>query len=250
MTREELAPVLLKIAGVLKNRAHAAHLAKQQAMVRRSRSSVALPKHSSKHINEQGTSQMKLEERTWNKRGEVQSAGNLDAFVAAGKKLLKQRASNFGLQVVHMMDDGNCQFRAMSHQLWGTQDHHLFVRHSIVAYLSANRAEFQDFFQDTEEFEEYLYTMSADMTWGDEITLKVAADTFQVRIHVVTTTQENWHLTYEPSKLALGAVFVTYIAPIHYESLERNTANPSLLNKGNLRESIRDLLKRPSRWAI
>jgi hypothetical protein len=34
--------------------------------------------------------------------------------------------------------------------------------------------------------------MSITRTWGDELTLRAAAEYYQVTIHVTTTEKENW----------------------------------------------------------
>jgi hypothetical protein len=50
--------------------------------------------------------------------------------IVEGMKLLKQRLDFLKLAVVEMEGDGNCQFRAFSNELFGTQDFHLAVRAS------------------------------------------------------------------------------------------------------------------------
>ena len=42
--------------------------------------------------------------------------------------------------------------------------------------------------------------MSMSRTWGDELTLRACSDSFQVPIHVVQSTVDNWYLVYEPSE--------------------------------------------------
>ena len=41
-----------------------------------------------------------------------------------GMQLLEKRLQVMGLETVQMGDDGNCQFRALSFNLFGSQDHH------------------------------------------------------------------------------------------------------------------------------
>lgn len=44
------------------------------------------------------------------------------------------------------------------------------------------------------EFDLFLCNMALDKTWGDELTLKAAADEFGVVIHIITSEKENWYL--------------------------------------------------------
>ena len=53
-------------------------------------------------------------------------------LINAGKKLLEQRLSFLKLGLVEMDDDGNCQFRAFSNELFGTQRHHAEVRRPFL----------------------------------------------------------------------------------------------------------------------
>lgn len=145
-----------------------------------------------------------------------------DAKVQEGKELLRQRCAFLGLRQVEMKDDGNCQFRAVSQELFGTQQHHATVRAEVVAHMRRQEAEYRSLF-DEGEWRTYVAQMARDGEWGDELTLKAAADAFQVKIHVVTSTNNNWYLMYQPDKTdrKMGReLFLTYIAPIHYNALE------------------------------
>lgn len=44
------------------------------------------------------------------------------------------------------------------------------------------------------EFDLFLCNMARDKTWGDELTLKAAAEEFGVVIHIITSEKENWYL--------------------------------------------------------
>ena len=51
------------------------------------------------------------------------------------------------------------------------------------------------------ELDSYIEYMSRNRTWGDELTLRAAADCFGCTIHVVTSTDANWYLRYEPQQV-------------------------------------------------
>ena len=95
------------------------------------------------------------------------------------------------------------------------------------------------------EFDDYLRDMRRDRNWGDELSLRAAADCFSVGITVVTTDEENYLLHYNvqeegedsagmtsssgvasPSKkgnkgrkLSQRQLFLCYISPVHYNSV-------------------------------
>ena len=109
-----------------------------------------------------------------------------------GLLLLRQRVENIGVKVVHMKDDGNCQFRSLAQELYGDQELHGLVREKTLAHLAANAENYSFFIGEDAEWQQYLQRMARPRTWGDELTIRAAADCFGVVIHVVTTEHENW----------------------------------------------------------
>jgi len=159
-----------------------------------------------------------------------------EEMIKDGIKLLEQRLSHMQMETAQMKDDGNCQFRALSHQMYGTQDYYPEVRQAVVGHMLQHKDEFGMFLD--EPIDEYLTRMSRDRVWGDELTMKAAVDAFKLRVHAVTSNQENWHLLYENDDAeppverdwfhgtensrfpeARRKVFVTYIAPVHFNSI-------------------------------
>ena len=134
----------------------------------------------------------------------------------AGQKLLAQRLALLKLTSVSMDDDGNCQFRAVSQELFNTQAHHVLVRRTIVAYLRAHEADFSAFVEDA--WGDYASKMARDAAWGDELTLQAACAAYDVEIHLISSEHDNFHLHYEPPTPRSGRrrLFLSYIAPIHY----------------------------------
>eukprot|EP00878_Enallax_costatus_P007209 GHUV01007553.1.p1 GENE.GHUV01007553.1~~GHUV01007553.1.p1 ORF type:complete len:338 (+),score=81.02 GHUV01007553.1:294-1307(+) len=139
---------------------------------------------------------------------------------------LDQRLMRLNLVVQFSYGDGNCQFRSVSEQLYGTQEHHAFVRQIAVDHIRHHPEEYQAFLG--EDFHYYCAGMAQLGTWGDELTLRAVCDSFGVVVHVVTSEQHNWYLRYNPLKLkSTVEVFLTYIAPIHYNSLRRQKTQRS-----------------------
>lgn len=103
----------------------------------------------------------------------------------AGPKLLRNRLSFLGLRMNVIEGDGNCQFRAASHCLFGTQEHHAMVRAAAVEYMRAHAADFSFYVAEEGMFEDYLRVMlkgrRGKVAWGDELTLRAICNTFGVR---------------------------------------------------------------------
>ena len=59
-----------------------------------------------------------------------------------------------------MADDGNCQFRALAHELYGDQERHALVRERVVTHLRENADSYSFFVGDLPEWEEYLVCIS------------------------------------------------------------------------------------------
>jgi hypothetical protein len=50
------------------------------------------------------------------------------AAILRGKQLLAERLRHLRLESVAVRDDGACQFRAISQQLYASQEHHRAIR--------------------------------------------------------------------------------------------------------------------------
>ncbi|KAH8075425.1 thiol-dependent ubiquitin-specific protease [Aureococcus anophagefferens] len=142
--------------------------------------------------------------------------------IAAGVALLEQRLRHLSLKSVDMVDDGNCQFRAISMELYNTQAHHAAVgaavRKNIIAYLRSHEDAFSVFVGDAAEWGGYLSRMAMDRSWGDELTLQAACAAYDVDIFVITTEASNFHLPYRsPSASETPRrLFLSHVSPIHY----------------------------------
>jgi len=151
---------------------------------------------------------------------------------------LEERLDSFGMQIYQMESDGNCQFRSLAFNLFGSQNHHAITRKSIVAHMKKHKDFFSMFFDGPSEFETFIEEMALDRTWGDELTLRAAVEVYGCVAHVITSEAANWYLTYEPEMREKSVdleiaecpegmclppqgkhIFLAYISPVHYDSI-------------------------------
>ncbi|KAL2323217.1 hypothetical protein Fmac_027596 [Flemingia macrophylla] len=114
--------------------------------------------------------------------------------------------------------DGNCQFRALSDQLYNTPDHHKYVRRQVVNQLKSCPEIYDGYVP--MEYGEYLEKMSMSGEWGDHVTLQAAADSYGVRIFVMTSFKDTCCIEILPHfEKPKGVIFLSFWAEVHYNSI-------------------------------
>ena len=78
--------------------------------------------------------------------------------------------------------DGNCQFRALSHALHGTDVYHKDVRRCTVSELEKNWDSYKDFVDSPDT---YIENMSRTGTFGDNVTLKAFCSAYNHGVAVI-----------------------------------------------------------------
>ncbi|QDZ20496.1 putative OTU-like cysteine protease [Chloropicon primus] len=156
-------------------------------------------------------------------------------YLENAKARLSRRLERLNLQLRSTQGDGNCQFRAISFQLFGTEDLYEMVRERSVSYLEEQEEGYQDFFGGRKDFKRYIYNMRLDKTWGDEMTLCGAANAFECVINVITSESSNWFLQYWPKDMDASTnaegtkeIFVGYTFPLHYDGISGQGIKDSL----------------------
>ncbi|XP_010558165.1 PREDICTED: OTU domain-containing protein DDB_G0284757 isoform X2 [Tarenaya hassleriana] len=155
-----------------------------------------------------------------------------DEAVTDHERLLN-RLKAYGFREVRVQGDGNCQFRALSDQLYNNPERHEQVRHEIVNQLESCRKSYEGYVP--MDYSEYLKKMSRSGEWGDHVTLQAAADTYRVRILVVTSYKDTCYIEILPtSRDYKRSIFLSFWAEVHYNSIyiERDTpSSPPDLQK-------------------
>jgi hypothetical protein len=162
------------------------------------------------------------------------------------ERRLDARLRRLGLEALPQAPDGACQFRSLAAGLFGAAEadrYHRRVRAAAVAHLAARRADFEGFVGSPREFDAYLAAMAQPATWGDELTLRAACESFQCAVNVVSSDAEAWFVRYVPGGGAAvrRELFVAYIAPLHYDALRRRRGGGAILR------SLSSLGRRDSR---
>jgi len=80
------------------------------------------------------------------------------------------------MEVVPMAPDGNCLFRAVSHQVYGTPDHHRLVRESCMDYMESERTYFEPFV--VGGFEDYVSQKRRHGVWGDDLEIQAMCEIY------------------------------------------------------------------------
>lgn len=139
-----------------------------------------------------------------------------EQIIRVGATRLQQRLSALHLAVYRVKNDGNCQFRAIAQQLLGSEDYHDLIRAHVVSYMRRVRAEkFDIYFDSPAAADAYFAKIGRAGTWCDELTLRAAADSLFINVHVLSSAESRCYSCYQPDSDAPPApTFLVDVAKI------------------------------------
>ncbi|KAB5544124.1 hypothetical protein DKX38_012236 [Salix brachista] len=98
--------------------------------------------------------------------------------------------------------DGNCQFRSLSDQLYRSPEHHQVVRELVVKQIHARMAKIRS------------------GEWGDHVTLQAAADSYGIKILLITSFRDTCCIEIFPkAKKSNRVIYLSFWAEVHYDSI-------------------------------
>mmetsp|Transcript_79766 Transcript_79766/g.222028 ORF Transcript_79766/g.222028 Transcript_79766/m.222028 type:complete len:180 (-) Transcript_79766:86-625(-) len=148
----------------------------------------------------------------------VANAEQRDATSQHSRKRLARLLDRAAVRERVVAADGNCQFRALADQLYGSEEHHAQMRSQVCAQLRACPDRYAGFVP--ERFEGYVARMERDGTWGDHVTLQAAADALGVKINVFTDYLTDGFIEVAPRELKAKKVLrLTFWHEVHYNSV-------------------------------
>ena len=134
--------------------------------------------------------------------------------------LLETRLAQLGRTALDVGGDGDCFFRAVSHQIYGNPNNHFYVRSVGVQYLVHNPEQFIE--SNTEySWQHYLTQMSRPGTWADAIIIQAVANCLNLSIHIAESNHIFSPLTVvEPVNVTTGTqeIVIGHVDEIHYVS--------------------------------
>lgn len=123
-----------------------------------------------------------------------------------------------GLVIRDVANDGNCFFRAVSDQLYGTERFHSNLRHRACEYILRNRSRFIDFVEDDQSYEEYVADMRNEGVWADHIELQAISMVCRVNMRIHQSGKPSYDIR---NHLAADApvIHLSYHFGEHYASV-------------------------------
>ncbi|KAJ8899874.1 hypothetical protein K2173_019577 [Erythroxylum novogranatense] len=146
--------------------------------------------------------------------GEIPS---IDEATSDHDRLLN-RLQLYGFVELKVEGDGNCQFRALSDQIFHTPDRHKTVRRHVVNQLRSHPDIYEGYVP--MEYGDYLKKMSKSGEWGDHVTLQAAADLYGAKILVMTSFKDTCYIEILPeNQKTKEVIFLSFWAEVHYNSI-------------------------------
>ncbi|KAK6256160.1 hypothetical protein SCA6_017465 [Theobroma cacao] len=131
---------------------------------------------------------------------------------------LLQRLQVYGLYEVKVSGDGNCQFRAISDQMYKSPEYHKHVRKDIVKQLKDHRNLYEGYVP--MKYKRYCKKMAKSGEWGDHVTLQAASDKFAAKICLLTSFRDTCFVEIMPQYQApKHELWLSFWSEVHYNSL-------------------------------
>ncbi len=137
--------------------------------------------------------------------------------------MLTTRLARIGRKPVNIVGDGNCFFRSVSHQLYGTEDHHPQIRALAIQHLINCPEHFVEYNTD-QSWLQYLQNMSTLGTWADHIIIQAVANASHLRINITESALNFSESTIvssiytQPDGRNARDIYIGHLDELHYVS--------------------------------
>ncbi len=152
----------------------------------------------------------------WRNRERRRALSAASAAFTAYKHALKTQE----LRIVMVEGDGNCMFRSVSHQVYGSDEHHALLRKYTADYMTEERAYFSGWVAD--DFSEYIQRLRQNGTWGDDPELQALSELYDRPIEVWMYDQQQGAKVLKrlhQAREGVSPIRLSYYGGGHYDSL-------------------------------
>ncbi|KAG0624303.1 hypothetical protein M758_3G238300 [Ceratodon purpureus] len=140
-----------------------------------------------------------------------------------------------GLEVRHMLEDGNCLFRAVTHLVYGDAEMYDETRQMCIDYMEKERDHFSQFV--TESFTAYCKRKRRDKVYGNNLEIQAMAEIYNRPIHIYSYSTEPINIFQGSYETDLPPIRLSYHRGNHYNAII-DPCNPAVgagLGFGSLR---------------
>ena len=124
--------------------------------------------------------------------------------------------------------DGNCMFRAVSDQVYGSEQYHSILREKCMDYLVVQKRFFELFIEG--DFNNYINEKRKNGTWGDDIELEALSEIYNRPIEIYSGSTKPLRSFHEDKKfyldknnknkdIVLTPIRISYHGKKHYNSI-------------------------------
>jgi len=116
-----------------------------------------------------------------------------------------------------MDGDGNCLFRAVSDQIYGTDAHHRLIRHACCDYILSERDYFVQFVEG-EDLKSYAERKRQDGVWADDLEIQALSEIYDRPIEIYAYRAEPMR-TFHEERSGSSVIRLSYHGNEHYNSV-------------------------------
>jgi hypothetical protein len=152
--------------------------------------------------------------------------------------VLTARLARIGRKAVHIVGDGNCFFRSVSHQLYQTETYHAQIRALAIQHLINGPEHFIESNTD-QSWMQYLQDMSRLGTWADHIIIQAVANSYNLIIHI-TESASNFSERMVASSIYANVpggnardIYIGHLDEMHYISTTPISRTVSVHHESN-----------------
>lgn len=104
---------------------------------------------------------------------------NLEVISIDDECIFEEKMKAMKLREHVVEGDGNCFFRALSHQIFSNEELHIELRDLYCRFLKTQRDSLTDYFDDPREIDKYIQRMSQSGCWAGELDIKLMSQAVQ-----------------------------------------------------------------------